>query len=544
MKRGFCLSVCVDFFDELILGSYDRARIAALFALFRDAGVRRVYWIYTHRFADGSWARCPWAGICENAAVTQGQIGEFLPAAVSIAHELGMEIYAVYKPFDLAHLDSFPFGSEGARKFGIGLQSLSGELYWGLNTLTPYAHMRMTRRSDDLPADLPQRRIARIRFVGRDDSPTRLTPEHLTLTLSRDNGKYQRYDGPLTFRDAVESGRRVVTLDGLRIDEPFVAVHTPFRDEGATLRNQVGQLVQVQDDLGRPMPVTLGLVSRDDLHRAHLSNHTGLTLWSEKPTEGYQFNMPDFQAPERPMAAVDNRRGYLAIARGKERHIAGALAPAFEAVHDLWLSHIRDCLDAGVDGVDLRVAQHNRCLAWDEYGYEQPILNEYQRRHGTSDPARMDRGKQEAILAERYTAFYQKAAALIRSRGKRVQLHVNLLGARYMGMTWDWPGWIEQGLADEITLKDVWPGDREKLALILPHAQSRGIALHTCPWLVDQKDADLRATLPDRLRAAAAGSEEQGFIAYESASIAAIEADGKPRMFLPSVLEALRACGG
>jgi hypothetical protein len=316
-------------------------------------------------------------------------------------------------------------------------------------------------------------------------------------------------------------------------------IETPFRDGNATLRNSLTELAEVYDETGGQMPFTFGLVSRADRYSPDVAADARLTLWDETPMEGYCFNLPDFHAPERPHVAVDGRRGYLAFARGKERHVAGALSPAYPAVRDLWLSHVRECLEAGVDGVDLREAQHNRALAWEEYGFDPPVVEEYRRRHGETDPVHFDRERQIAIIADAYTEFYRQAAQLIRSCGRRVQLHVNLLSRRYMGLRWDWERWIESGLADEITLKNVWPGDSASLDRVAPLAASRGTPVYSCPWLVDQKGgADLERDLGDRLRAAAQGGREGGFILYESAYIAEVGPGLQPR---PRVHEILRA---
>jgi hypothetical protein len=403
--------------------------------------------------------------------------------------------------------------------------------------------MRMKRRTDDLPPDLDRRVIGRLRFTGLDAAPTRLRAEHVRITVSRDNGAYQPYTAPFEFIDRIEDGRRVVILDGLRIAEPFFVLETPFRDAGATLRNTLAGLARVCDPQGRELPFTYGLLSRADRYGPDVAADARLALWSELPREGYCFNLPDFHAPERPHVALDGRRGYLAFAKGKELYIAGALAPAHEAVHDLWLSHVRECLDAGVDGVDLREAQHNRSLAWEEYGFEPPVIEEYRRRHGESDPARFDREKQVEIISERYTDFYRKASRLVRARGKRVQMHVNLLGRRYMGMKWDWERWIDEGLADEITLKNLWPGDEAQLDRIAPLAAARGIALHSCPWLVDQKGPETARRLADGLRAAARGAREGGFILYESGYVAEVAEDLTPRLRVPEIMEAVEAAG-
>lgn len=554
--KTYRLSVCVDFFDDLIATDFDQERLQALFLCFRDWGVSRIYWIYTRPHARGYLDAVPWERMGEHAKATYRNMGPFLPAAVEAAHACDMELFAVYKPFDVATNVSAPFGSAFAQRYGKGFSCISGEIFSSTDDFTPYAPMRIERNMSGTPPELDARPVRTIRLASRSDAPTRITAETLEIRISDDNGAYHPYDGRIEFREEVQSGRRVIILDKLDIPHRFLALHTPFRDQAGTFKNTLPGLVTLYDTEGTPLPFTYGLLSRADRYPSQPDNPHHVGPWDEMPREGYAFNIwnPAVLDDSRQRTndvrqwnvVLDNPRGYLALARGKERYVAGALSPTYPEVRDYWLGHVRECLDAGVDGVDLRVAQHNRALDWEAYGFEPPVVREYRRRYGDVPLGDFDRDRQLAIIAESYNTFYRRAAVLIRAAGKRVQLHVNPLfhTGTYMGLKWDWERWLADGLADELTLKEVWPGDRAFVEVVRARPGGRDIPLHTCPWLCDcPGGAAWQKMFAERLAEGIRGRREDGFIFYESAVMATVEPDGRARVLIPEVAETMRSFG-
>lgn len=537
----FRLSVCVDFLDELLDRAFTEKDINALFRAFKSWGMTRIYWVYTHRHDNGYLSALPWAGIAENYNQTYDAIGELLPAVVKIARDLDLEIYAVYKPFDLAHNYSFPFGSLGASKFGKGISAIGGDVYSGCRDLGKLADFRSACRWDDIPADINNRRIQRIRLVSCDASDTRITKDNFSISVSSDNGSYTVYPQSFSFYNTVENGFRILTIDGLNIASPFLALHTTFKDNFGTFSNRLDKLVELYDEQGRQLPFTYGLYARAD--RFDEASHAP-PLWDMYPMEGYDFNIPSSKVmvPDGSGRHIlDNIRGYLALAKGKERYVVGTLSPAYDATHDLWLRHIQECLDAGVDGVDIRVENHNRALFWEEYGFEAPVVEAYRRLYGKDkEPINFDREKQASILANAYTDFYRKASNLIRGSGKRVQLHI---GPGTMGnlraLKWDWKTWLQESLADEITLKEADPGgsplfDRISQIGNLP-------PIHTCPWLCTAPpDRHWWKEFSQLLERAVKDGREAGFILYESAYFVRVDDGGRISLLKPAAIESLR----
>jgi uncharacterized lipoprotein YddW (UPF0748 family) len=318
---------------------------------------------------------------------------------------------------------------------------------------------------------------------------------------------------------------------------------TPFRDGHPTLGGVYASFLTLYDSEGRALPFTYGLVPRAAM-KTDIDHELPYGLWPEYPLEGFVFNRWDVCDPNHPLIALDNRHGALAVAKGKELFVPGALSPAYPEVRALWLSHLEECLDAGVDGIDLRDAQHNRALVWEDYGFEAPVLEEYRRRHGVEPvPANMDRDNQVAIVADFLTQYYRQASRLIRGRGKKVQMHVQPLSRRYMGIKWDWPTWVAEGLMDAITLKMAWPNDAAVLEK-MRDAAARGIGLYSCPFMPYesrlQRDGGVLDQFGTMLQAARDGGVENGCILYETAHIVQMRPDGSIRVKLPKVIDTLR----
>jgi hypothetical protein len=540
---AYRFSVCVDVVDELLVTWLDAERLHRLFRRCRELGAGRIYWIYTFPPAAEALVPCVWQGVAEHAQESYRRVGDLLPAAVAAAHDLGLELFAVYKPFDLALNATLPHGSELARRYGKGFSSLSGELCMGHRELAALQHQRLACDLRGLPADLDQRVIRTLRFTGQDDRPLGFDPAQLTLTVSDDNGTYRPYAGPLAVRQDIVAGHRVVTLDGLALSSRYFALHLPPNAAPPTLANHLTRFAAVLDDQGRALPCTFGLLSRRDQFDGG-AMEVPLGVWPPyRDCGGYVFNAWDFAAPYHPLVALDGRHGYLALARGKEPFVAGALSPAFPEVRQFWLGQVRECLTAGVDGVDLRIAQHNRAFIWEEYGFEAPVADEYRRRHGAElDASPAARDRQVELLAECFNEFVREMAATVRGHGARVQLHVQPLQRRYMGLKWDWETWLRESWADELTLKGAAPGDAATHDRLAPLLAARPLALHACPWLIDAPHTPAwQADFTRQLVAAARAGREAGCILYETATFFRVQPDGDVVELHPGILAAVHA---
>ena len=244
-------------------------------------------------------------------------------------------------------------------------------------------------------------------------------------------------------------------------------------------------------------------------------------------------------------------QGYLAFAKGKEPYVTGILSPAPREVRDYWLGGIRDCLDAGVDGIDIRHDSHSRNLELENYGFDEPVLREFERRYGHFE---YDREKLREISAGFYTEFLREAAAAIRKAGCKVQIHIgdtgllpagseesSLTGDGFCyGRDWQWQKWIEEGLMDSITLKGMAAWDKSSFNTVHQLTSPRNIPIYFCAYmkgLVVSRDG------PERFMETLDMSREwgqDGIIIYESAMIIKMAESGSISCYSPEIIELIK----
>lgn len=554
---GFALEVNVDFFDDLVHAPFSPAMFDALFAEFKSWGVRRCHWIYYGGTRHGWWRYTP-SGVAENAAKTVALSGEIFPAAVQAAHSHGVEIYGLVKPFDMGFWRSLPPGSSEAAQMGK-TERIGGPKYWIADFPAQRPDLLMARKPSACGPPL-NRTVNCIELVKEDDGPCAFDPQRVELHVSPDNAVWKKYEGPVRIEETVadcpvrehapsgfrETGRtarcRVIRLSGFEIREPFFAIRTDGRNRSFV--NRLVDLVRVFGENGEETRLTFGLVPRlPMLGSASAGGQGPFALGVEfdvapgTPTAVF----PGYDAMRAPYA-FDGGEGFLAVAMGKDATAVGALSPSFKESRAWWQEWLADCLDAGADGVELRMRNHHSPLAWAEFGFEPPVAEEFLRRHGVDILATddFDREAWRRLRGEAYTQFCREARALVDGYGKRLGLHVSVSmdmptaegGA--MDMHWDWRTWLEEGLADSITLKEVWPNTRFERE-ILSVARPLGVQAVFCPyannlWAVFGGERIVR----DRIRSARAAGHD-GFQYYECASVVRARNDGTLEMLQPGL---------
>ena len=205
IRHDFAIEAFVDFPDDAC-----RARepitpthIDAMMRRLVECGVRRVSWeVYGDGHGGLLIPACgaPW----ENMARTYTGLGHnSLAVAVEAAHRHGMEIYAYFKPYESGCSVLLPEGSYEATVYGRTRQ-IGGRMTWIDPFVVDHPHLRIRRHMDDLPADVESAPICALKLRKRDDSPTRLTADHLQLWVSDLNYRYRRLDIPFEVRESIE----------------------------------------------------------------------------------------------------------------------------------------------------------------------------------------------------------------------------------------------------------------------------------------------------------------------------------------------------
>lgn len=490
------LSVTVDFPDDITKGPFDTARLVTMMATIQDIGATRVNWMYYGEVSaddirrgniwEGHWATY--------GPVTIAALGEPLKAAVKSAHERGLEIYGVLKPYNGGLSGSYPTGSPEAGSKSK-LTKIGGTIQQVIPFLEAHPEMRIQRRPQANAAS-SRGPVREIRLVKANSAETRLRPEHLRIWVSADNYKYRPlpivphgtvevepakrevrdYHGNVLTR--VGDPVRVVDLKGLDVREPFIVLTTTFTEGAGDFSNTPLGMVEVYGDSGTALECVVAThaalwIRPRDFRTYGLEFDMGyghLPVALDEPWKGTQGD------PWKPFSGKDEFEhetlfgngpagGFIGIALGKNAFLPAAPCEAYPEVRELWLGWIRAMLDAGVDGVNLRISAHG-CLS-DEpeaYGWNPPILAAYHQRFGDGP---IEFSKLAAVRGEFYTAFLREAASLVHARGKKLQVHFHAEAFRPdpvfgqqngvpANIEFEWRRWLDEDLVDEVYLRTSW----------------------------------------------------------------------------------------
>lgn len=513
-RDDFILEVCVDFPDDLMHAPFDARMLDEMFTEFTRWGVKRCHWIHYGPMNEGWWDHSE-LGAGENAHKTAAKVGDIFAAAVKASHAHGIELYGLIKPFDMGFWTSFGEGTSDAKKHGRLLR-IGGPVGWVTHFVAQHPELLMARKPGTF-GDAENDVFTRIDLVNEDAAPVAFGVNNVRIFVSDDNATYRPYAGPVTRSEVVEDypvwehttsgGRptgqtrrsRVMRFTDLAIRNKYVAL--AVNERAGSFHNALINLLHVFGPKGEERRLTYGLKPREgestvegtftkEIFDGHHPDASFLKYglefdrWDGTPTAC----LPGVEGI-RQRVALDAGHGFVAFARGKDGTTIATLSPFYPEARAWWLSWVRQCLDAGADGVDLRYSNHHSPFAWAEFGFEKPVRDEFLKRHGvdlwkTDD---FDRAAWRRLRGEAYTDFYREARALTKQRGRALSLHVEQLMcvepelAGGMEMHLDWRTWLDEGLADNVTAKNLIPGTRFAEE-VLSHTRRRGMSVIHCPF--------------------------------------------------------------
>jgi len=514
---------------------------------YRANRISRVYFIYHYGFNGGFWDQrarsrmyaghqapgadgTPPGDFAENIRRTYEAAGDFLPAAVRAARAEGLPCYAVLKPYETGLHPTFPHGSPEAREFGR-IPRLDGMMWWAPHFTARNPHLRTERDLRDVPPDIERRRIRTIRLTAEPGLPRRLDPARIRLWTSPDNGPYEPYHGQLEVRAECDDPQTIV-LDRIETPHRFVAL-TVDGDPTCSFGNTLPGLVEVRDHQGRVLPITFGQMS--DPRTADFR------------AAGFAFDITPMSASIQQLddyCWLDGPRP-LGLALGRERYLQGELCEACPEVREWWLAQVENCLEAGVAGIDFRIVHHNRAYDWTSFGFNAPLVEAFKARYGVDmlrEP--FDYGDLRRLRGEFYTDFLRAARQRLNAAGRGMQLHVS---ARMKSPEWhsemevhfDWPTWLREGLADEVTVK--MQSVRGEIAPeVAAAARTAGMKVNACPYLNGMPRHPRGPDLARHVAHDALAGGADGFIMYENAAFMAAQEDGAVTITQPWLVEALR----
>ena len=562
--ENFAVSCAVDFLDDMRRCAWSEEMIARYMRRLREMGVARVYWEDVHylrndfltdpevrELAERDLRREP-----EGVWLTMRRGWDEFAVATREAHEAGLEMYALLKPFDWHYFD--PANEKGN---------------WNRAQQFLFANRDkiMTRRPrppECAPDDAP---IGAIRLISMNDAPFAFRREDVELWVSDDNQTYRRYSGPVEITESVEPRVfadwwtrereparpvRLIAIAGLHLTAPHLALRCTGRNR--SLRNRLHLLVEIESVDGRPLEFTFGVESAGAEQPAGDSISLAFR-WD------FNRGVPSARRAGRDVIedyhVIDGPRDWLGVTRGAMRETRRnwvALSPAYPEVRDFFLWTVRHALDCGADGVDIRApSAHQRCLSWALRNFNPPMIEAYRQRYGVDpsmedyDPARFC-----ALAGDFYDLFVEAASDLCRRRGKRIQHHIfadhdvtpDERGP--MNIQVHWRRWLEEGRLDAVTLKEV-NADTPFFHEVMRLAAERGVETHYCRFLnavmrstwrnasAPKHDA-WRCVLRDTVRCARRGGCD-GIILYEGAAFVAGRPDGRVEHIFEGVGDVLRS---
>ena len=524
------LHCSIDFFDDMIPMPWTPEMLERYMQLNARLGVRRIDWIYHGNLEDGFWDPSGSPNDRNYRQTLENFRMPFLPAAVAAAKKSGLEIIAVFKPFDMA------FNQHSSRESVAAGKSVNfgGRYARGFNFPVQHPELCLQRRPH---RDLPAQTIV---LESRLRLPADLG---FKLWVSGDNRTY-RETAATCYPES--DGHRVV-FDIAAYREKFFAVRCDPQ-AAKKVYNQAVDFIRVYDKNGQPVEFTLGSESRRYIRPGfHLERN--YDLGEGFKSEGFYFDFLDgvptavfsaVRAEERQLG-LDPQEAVIGIGIGGNEYLPGCLCPSEPEVVNFWLKMIGQALDFGVDGVDIRVMNHHSILEWKKFGFNRIPVAEYQRRYGV-DPSTevFDPEKWRRLRGEFFTAFLRRASARTRNHGKKFLAHIEDMAfgspdiSTMMEIHWDYQRWLDENLLDEVTLKILDPDSifSEPARQLILQCQARSLPVTVIPFIhcIADLDGYLKATAQCGINA---------FNLYEAATLWSADPNGFPEI-QPAVLEQIR----
>jgi len=463
--RSKTLAVTVDFNDNIAghepspKRMYTPGEVEHMLDYFQGLGVRRLYWF--HNAHNGIY-KVPFGGAAN-----------LLAFAVEQAHQRGMTVLSVIKPFETGTMPSMPAHLEPP---AVHTRTVQGTHVFASEFACEHPEMRLKFRPR---ADARAARggVNRVELVNNDEGGASLRHDELELRWSAINGQFQRYDGPMQCEQHVEEGsdgrRRVLTRRDLALptEARFVLVLYRGAAGAGDFGNAPQALLRLWDDDGQ-------LPSQADRGRLRAKPEILLTWGLDLPAATravledpqrcaaafeHYFHFENHLRPM-PPRVINEAGGAICHTLDFNEYCSGALHPAYPQVRQNWLERVAASLDTGVDGVALRVANHSsHCSRPEALGFNEPALREYARRTGgKADAATADFEMMRLVNGDFYTQFLRDASAMIRQRGKRVEhfvhplmdrLQPNLINTIPEAFQFNYRQWLREGLLDGLCLR-------------------------------------------------------------------------------------------
>ncbi|HOP11116.1 MAG TPA: hypothetical protein PK629_06470 [Oscillospiraceae bacterium] len=556
------LSALVDFPDDA-RNEYHESTVDQMMAKLQDIGVRRLYFqYYSNRDYGYCWDNHAPGKSLAGCRKTAENMPNFSRVFAASAKRHGIEPVAVMRPQEQGNWTTCSPYYEEVRNYP-GIARSGGFMQITTRFTQQHPELRIKRRSWDLNPDSFNQTICSIKLKKQNAVPSRIEKQHITIYISDDNAHYQKYQGDFTLTRCVEKAQQdvilsewipdyghktltragdaveVLTLSGLSIDARYVVVGVNCPSEASSeerFTNTPVAAISIYDKDGTPIDACPG----GDLR----GTPTG------EPHIVAGFNYDDgFGVYQALTLDKPEGEGYMAICKGKNQYVHGALCACEPAVQAYWLSLAEQAMDDGFEMISNRIECHS--VHVDEpfaYGYNDCIKAEYARRWGAAEEQDMELDKIAEIRGDAYTKYLAECARRARNRGKKVCLILNMemlhnpipYNRRYaypMNVEWQWERWLKEVRPDEITIRTYFMTPEfvmndPQSQTILKAAEETGVPLtyeRYCYWDFAADFEYIRST-----------GKFDNMTLYETADV--IESDGKGgiNILKPELLDRLK----
>jgi len=533
----------IDFGDDILYAKQEWTEewLRKLVRGYGERGISAVHILHTHDLARAG----AWAGYN-----SYFQFLDKVPNPIAVVadecHKHGMLCYSVIKFND--RYGGMPFAPGPVTynsKGEIEQDFLGGKARWKNPWVRDHQNMR-AELHPLLQEKYPRKPIGTIRLWHEGQN---LQGTNFKIYTSQNNREYFPYLGPqkVTVIDqkrkppvytpapdlifGPEGVFTCIEFTGLKIDAPFFAIEA---NGGTELANTLSALTEIQDVDGKEAIFTYGvvplIVSLLDKSQRENWKKNGIAFDAAKgsdfPGRGCHF----MSSGGRHRLEV-KKRGFVGFARGRNRYLTAVLELANPEARNWCAETAKFAVDSGCDFVDIRMNTHTESLDWENYGFGDPIVEEYKRRYGkdiTKDP--FDRALWRCLRGEYVNQTIKAMGDVMRSSGRKVS--VQLLDRFnhppdelcFMEFFWDWKKWLTEGLVDSATLAGFsWKDPFYKEAI--ETCKANNIPLIMTPAMFDANDDDWKRDGPIYFDA----GEKDGFHAfniYESAAVSLLDVDG------------------
>ena len=534
----------LDFRDDFTAAEapWTAERFREYIRLVADLGMQGIHWIEMGDREMGKWDRGSSTDLRGGARAFVEAVPDPLAFLCEEAHRAGMKVYAVHKINDMASFGPGRFYPLGAAPDVLpGIPQIGGSGQMAFRWLREHPDRRVEIHPSLLEPAGIRKPVRTIRFWHETDRLERI-PD-VQLFVSETNAQYAPYRGGIRTDVSVQKRKppvyapapetrlakagefACVEISGLEISQPFFCI----RFSGETgLTNTLAALMEVEDASGGPIAFTWGFFPRSDYSRSlgtfeeagigfdanwHIpfENHPGKHDWQNSAGR-YRLNLDNVP--------------FVGIARGRNRYLTSAVELGYPDVRRWLLDIVQYELDAGCDGVDIRVESHTQNMDLENYGFGKPVVDAFRERYGV-DVTResFDRGAWRELRGEHFDLFLKDASDLVRSHGKEQWMH--LTGYPSMDreprqpslhqMYWNWRKWLTEGWVDVVNfkrfqLRGLSSGQQEEIDRFY------GKALNVC------RELGLRMACTPNPRYE--GMSEGDFVAMETRNIHRMARDG------------------